>query len=618
MSTRKFKFTKEQILKKYISLQKSFKKKRVVRESDMIHAGISYRQIKNHFRGLLDLEKEVYDINPDIYPDDHEPGKRHLSKEQVYKRYLKYRRKLKTMPKLKETIVNVCAENVFYRHYKNVKAIEHECRERNPEIFADVAITEVKNHKKVKAINKKIKNHQRFFVTTAITGCFVNEDFYASIKKWCKKYDAKLLILVAEDPAKQKTKEGEHTIDKNLVNDDDFIVVQDMALNSNIHLSTIKLSAKQIDATTGLDRLAHKGTFIYASPKQRLKPVPVSNTKHVHLLVTPGAITDPDYKSDMYMSLRTAYLAENDHVMGGVIVEIDEKEKYHFRHVQMDTDGSFIDLATRYLPNGKTKKEQPIGLQPGDWHTGSTDPMVKACIHDMCKNWKPKHLFMHDYFDGVSINHHIEKDRIELALLAEKGLLSLEGELELLYNETVELSNWDIEELTIVYSNHDDFLNRYLRAARYADPSQAQNHRISLKLALAALDKINPLEYALNELYGFDNQEKVNWLKLDQDFIIAGIQMGVHGHKGANGSHNPSIAGLERVYRTCNTGHTHSSEILRGAFRAGTSTYLKLGYNSGPSSWSQSHVLTHQNGSRQIIYTIDGKYSLDSKVKGYS
>lgn len=611
----RMKRTKEEVYKIYLKLLRSKKRKGVPKLAELREVDITERQIKTHFKNLTSLETFALEDKPDLFPEDHRPGKRHLSKEDVYKRYIEFRKKIGIVPKLKDVVANVCGEVIFYRHYRNIKQIEAEARDRNPEIFRDVPITQVKNVAKIKQAHKAIKNNEKFFITTAVTGCWVNEKFYDTIKHWCKKNDAKLLILVAEDPAKPKSKEGEHFIDLSLINDDDHIVVQDMALNSNIHLSTIKLSAKQIDATTGLDRLAQNGTFIYASPKQRLKPVPVSNTKHVHLLVTTGAITEPDYKSDMYMSLRTAHLAEFDHVMGGVVVELDENERYHFRHVQMDEDGSFIDLGVRYLSNGKTEKERPISINTGDWHTGSTCPMVKACIKDMCDQLYPTHLMKNDFFDGISINHHIEKDRIELALLAEKGLLNLENELVQLRDECEELSGWNVDFVNVVYSNHDDFLNRYLRAARYADPSQSQNHRISLKLALALLDGWNPLEYAVHEMLGL-KKHKMNWLKLDEDFVLAGIQ-NIHGHLGANGSRNPSIAGLERVYKLSNSGHTHSSEILRGAWRAGTSTYMQLGYNKGPSSWSNSHVLTFRNGARQLIYTIDGKWHKGSKVLGY-
>jgi hypothetical protein len=40
----------------------------------------------------------------------------------------------------------------------------------------------------------------------------------------------------------------------------------------------------------------------------------------------------------------------------------------------------------------------------------------------------------------------------------------------------------------------------------------------------------------------------------------------------------------------------------------GTSTYLKLNYNVGPSSWMQSLCLVYSNGARQLINVINGSY----------
>ena len=110
-----------------------------------------------------------------------------------------------------------------------------------------------------------------------------------------------------------------------------------------------RLSAKQIDPITGLGRIGQRnGTFVYASPKQRLKSSPISNIKMPHFLMTTGAITIPDYTSANYMSNRTAYIAEYDHVMGGLIVEIGNSDEYHFRQFQCD-NGRMIDY--NYLRN---------------------------------------------------------------------------------------------------------------------------------------------------------------------------------------------------------------------------------------------------------------------------
>ena len=61
------------------------------------------------------------------------------------------------------------------------------------------------------------------------------------------------------------------------------------------------------------------------------------------------------------------------------------------------------------------------------------------------------------------------------------------------------------DEIVIVKSNHDEFLERYLREAKYAnDP---QNHRLSLDLAIALYEDYDPLRRGC-ELFGLKDIDK--------------------------------------------------------------------------------------------------------------
>ena len=112
-------------------------------------------------------------------------------------------------------------------------------------------------------------------------GCPVHQGFLDSIRTYCDKKDAMLLVLPAADPASA----GDWNLDKEL--GIQSIVFGDIKLNSNLFICSIKLSAKQIDPTTGLSRIGQRnGSFIYASPKQRLKFMPVSNIKYPHAEMT--------------------------------------------------------------------------------------------------------------------------------------------------------------------------------------------------------------------------------------------------------------------------------------------------------------------------------------------
>ena len=90
---------------------------------------------------------------------------------------------------------------------------------------------------------------------------------------------------------------------------------------------------------------------------------------------------------------------------------------------------------------------------------------------------------------------------------------------------------------------------------------------------------------------------------------MANVELGAHGDKGANGARG-SLHAMENAYGNSVSGHSHSPEILRGAWQVGTCSYLKLEYNQGPSSWLHSSCLLYPNGARQLINVIGGQWRL--------
>lgn len=494
-------------------------------------------------------------------------------------------------------------------YFRNLARLNKAAREAYPDSFFDVYLNELLTPENLHKMQEAIKNHKRFFITTAVTGCKANDEFIQSIKNYCEKNNAHALVLVASDPAHNKFAPGADygTIDAQLAGDDDIsIVVSDVALNTNLYISTVKLSAKHVDPATSMGRIASKnGTFVFASPKQRLKAIPVSNKKFPHFVMTTGAVTLADYSTDNYMSGRTAFIAEHDHIMGGLVIEVVDDDKYHFRQVQIDEDGAFIDLGIRYHSDGTTSKIAPEAFVLGDWHSGFTDPTAKSAWFEIIKKLSVKRLIMHDLFDGQSINHHERNNVISRAKTVAENKHDLRSEVAFLVEDIDVLTGY-VDEVVVSKSNHDEFLDRYLMSGYYVkDP---QNHRYALDLARVAMDGDDPLQWAVNDI-GLKEPDKVRWLNRDEDYKIAGIQLGAHGDLGANGARG-GIKTIEAAYGYSVTGHAHTPEILRGAWQVGTSSYLKLSYNRGPSSWMHASCLVYPDGSRQMINSINGEWHM--------
>ena len=439
--------------------------------------------------------------------------------------------------------------------------------------------------KRAEATRKAIKASKRFFITTAVVGAEVDHEALASVKNYLKRNKATLLVLPSADPA-ASVSDG---LDETLC--EEHIVFEESNLGSNLMISDIKLSAKQIMPHTGLGRFGQRNTsMIFASPKQNLEFVSVSNNKLPHALMTTGAITIPAYQTKRYMSLRTAYIAKNDHVMGGVVVDIDKNGLYHFRQVQFDKNGSFIDLCTQYNSDGSVARINPEALVAGDWHTGHTCPTVRKATIEMLKELKPKYMVLHDAVDHRSINHHIEKKIITKAKVID---CSLKQELDEFKQEVSELKK--LAKLVIVKSNHDEWVDRYLEECRFVNDST--NLRLALQLAIYKYD-------GKDVLATYVNDPEIRFLKRDEDFTIAGIQLGSHGDIEG------SLGRIEKSFGKAVTGHSHSGAILRGVYRVGTSTKLREAYAQGPISWTNTHCLVYPNGSRQLINIINGKYRI--------
>lgn len=436
-----------------------------------------------------------------------------------------------------------------------------------------------------------------YFITSVVPGADIHIGFAKAIEIFCKKNKAELKLIPT----------------KNTVHKDDSIpeeleglsnlVRSGFRLNSKIRIDNVLIDPASPDPVIGLSRQSQKdGSFIFGSAKQRLKLVPNgSNVKLPHALMSPGAITLPYYKDTKH-----GRIAKCDHVIGGLVVEIGDNVIYQYRQVQADKDGAFIDLGIEYSEKG-TKKIKTEAVIPGDIHPGETDPNVTKAIKEVLALLKPKYTVVHDFFNGKSVNRH-EKDR--KASRAKLGpYISLEYELQVCLDSLKELADAS-NEVLIVRSNHDIWIDTYIEDARYID--DPINYKIGHQLAIAKHDGQMPFEAGVRMLDKKKELKNVRFLRLEDDIRVTPkkIQLAAHGHQGANGSKGTTTV-IERTYGNSVTGHTHTPEILRGAWVVGTSTFLNLPYNEGgASSWLQTMGVVYYNGSRQLINVINGKWSV--------
>jgi hypothetical protein len=245
----------------------------------------------------------------------------------------------------------------------------------------------------------------------------------------------------------------------------------------------------------------------------------------------------------------------------------------------------------------------------GDYHAGEHDETAIKAWEEIIDTLGVDEVFFHDLFNGKSINHHEEHNIVLRARNSAKGLLSLENELLVTGKEVDRiLSHKSVKRGVVVKSNHDEFLQRWVEQGKFKyDPL---NFKAGCVLATMAVQyDSNILKEGLNYWGQIKNKDKVVFLDRDEDYKIAGIELGAHGDKGPNGSRG-SKASIENAYGKAVVGHSHTPGILRGVYQVGTSSQFDLGYNQGASSWMHTSCLVYSNGQRQLINSIGGKWRL--------
>lgn len=392
---------------------------------------------------------------------------------------------------------------------------------------------------------------------------------------------------------------------------DDYDVEYDTrVLNDRIQIGQFHIKPQAIDPTTGLQRFAQRGrTQIIASPKQFQKPIPHSVKKHPKFLVTTGALTNPNYANGDDNSAerrRLGSIALRDHTFGGLVVEVEDSQTYYMRHITSNGTGSFIDLGKKYSGSEITEAKTEA-LVLGDYHCGRTDPEVLEATYRMIEDMKPKRIILHDYFDGHSVSHHVDKQFITQGIIQQEDLGhdSLEQELQQCYDELVKLSDMT-EQVVVVMSNHHEFLSRWLDEGRFMQSKK--NARFGFKLAsyMAEKDENDPVEHGIKMMGKLPRN--IKFLKRTDDYKVRGYQLGAHGDKGVGFGYG-SMKSKEEDYGQSISGHVHKSQTQRRTHTVGTMLPLDMYYMRGsPSAWSNSHAVIYDNGAVQHLILNKGEY----------
>lgn len=370
-------------------------------------------------------------------------------------------------------------------------------------------------------------------------------------------------------------------------------------------LSDIKVQPTAINPMTGLHSISGINSSVVGAPKVQMEMIPVLEGCKPKMMLTTGAISKKNYTDS-----KAGKVGDFHHTFGFVIVEIKDDETFFVRQVTADDKtGDFTDLYYKVNENGVSRIDTIAAVILGDIHYGHHDQEVLDSTMTMLDKIVPKHVVLHDVFDGNSISHHEMKDPFVQYGKEMTGTNDLGKEVDVMLDGLEAFEKF--KNVVIVRSNHDDFLDRWLKNEDWKKQPTYKNSRLYMRYSDMLLEQYGKDPYNVKGVIPTlinDRFPQYHTLGRSESYLVKGFELGQHGDIGASGSRG-SLLQFRKLNTKIVVGHYHSPGRKDGALSVGTSTHLRVGYNKGASGWLQSHVIIHEDSRAQHINFINGEYT---------
>lgn len=448
------------------------------------------------------------------------------------------------------------------------------------------------------AKNKKVdKTKKKFIITWAQNNTPIHDQFFSNIEAYAKHIDADIHVIAGryKNPTSVFSDKNKETWSKRV---EPYLD----AGRHNIHkymsiMSDVKIQPTAVNPLSGLAGMSRENSCIFGHPKLQMESLPVLNGMHPKMIFTTGSCTLSNYTDS-----KAGKKGEFHHIYGFVLVEIKNKDKFFVRQVTANPKtGDFYDY-DKFVSNEKVNDISQIeAIVCGDIHHRWLDEKAEKATFNIIDRLNPKNIILHDVFDGDSINHHEEKNPFSQYNKEKTNRNSLNKEINDMLSWLNNLKNYKV---TIVRSNHDDFLDRWLINSDWK--KNIKNALEYIEYSKILLEELAPdgiIPYLINQKF-----PDFNCLGLNSSFRIKNIELANHGHIGANGSR-----GGVNQFRKLNTkmivAHSHGPQRKDGVTYVGTLTKLRMEYNKGASSWAHCNAIIHTDGRVQQIFIFDGEFT---------
>lgn len=523
-----------------------------------------------------------------------------------------------------------------YMHRRYVSAVKQKLMQpvdmgrKSNEALKNPAPTAVQREKALKA---KRDNHHTYILTCAQNNTDVHDKTWQNLVALADYTDAKIFVSqfmygkrgmgATNDKAQLKRKSAVHTpveevwYDPRIVpyiNNDRVEIAKGL-----VWCGELNIIPTAVSPLTGLESFTGRKSMIAPHVTQQLTCVATyGEGDGAKLNYCTGTVTQRNY-----IQRKEGFKAEFHHMYGALFVEVDENGHWWCRQLNADSEGVIYHIDGDDVVQVKdgiiTGGHRTLSVTSGDTHEDEKDPVVHEAKYrkgGMIDVLNPRYNFIHDLLNFARRSHHNIKDPYFLLEQFVTKRESVEDELEGCRSFIKEIKRKDTLTV-IVNSNHDRHLHQWLRDNDgRRDPVNArcwsQLNSLLVDLIYAGKgDELFTWVMTRGEP-GWEKQNNVKFLLEDEGFITAkhiggGIENGMHGDRAGNGARG-NIRSFAKMGRRSNVAHAHTCGIYQGAFCAGTNSKLKLRYNHGASSWTQSDIVTFENSKRCIVTFAFGKW----------
>lgn len=444
----------------------------------------------------------------------------------------------------------------------------------------------LKNSQYYEATLHILPKKKRYIISSAQTASPANEKFLRNIEAYAKFIDAEIGIIATRyrNPTSTWKEEGDIWDDAVQC----YLTAARQLLHKHLILAAdLKIQATSPNPTNGLEVVGR--SCIVGSPRIEMRTIPILPGNEQIFLYSTGSVTVPNFTDTV-----AGGKAEIHHSYGFVVVEIENDDIVHIRSVSANDEGAFNDLIYR-VEDEEIYTEEVDCLVWGDSHFAKKDERVTEAFRGLCKDLNIKVSVLHDVWDSESINVHNLKDPIIQHKLMKEGRNSLKKELKQLRGELAWFED-NMEETVVVASNHDDMLDRALVKSSWSDNlANAEIFLKCLKLKLSGKADGGVVPYTINKRF-----KNIVALGINDSFTLHGVELGLHGHKGPNGSKGSLFTFAKLPFKTI-VGHIHSPAIKWGCYQVGLSCKMDHEYNTGLTGWAYAGVTLNRHGKRQMV-----------------